>query len=230
MLIGGLQKFSMIDYPGKLSAIIFTKGCNFRCGYCHNPELADFKCNARGLVSEEEVLGFLKNRKSKLDAVTVTGGEPTLQPDLIDFLRKIKKIGFLIKLDSNGSNPDILEKVIKEGLADYIAMDIKAPLERYKDVVNFSVDPERIKRSIDLIKRSGVDYEFRTTVVKSQLSEDDFEKIGNLIKGSRLYALQKFIPTKTVDPDFLKKETYSDEEFEKMKGIMENFVESCIIR
>lgn len=229
MFIGGLQKFSLIDYPEKICAIVFTQGCNFRCGYCHNPELSECK-NFKEIIPEKEVFDFLKNRKGKLDAVTVTGGEPTLQPDLLKFLRKIKKMGFLVKLDSNGSNPDVLEKVIKEKLADYIAMDIKAPLKKYKDIVNFSIDTERIKRSIELIKSSGIDYEFRTTVVRSQLNINDLSNIGKLIEGSKLYALQKFIPTKMLNKDFVNEHSYSDLEFEGIKGIMEDFVQKCIVR
>lgn len=229
MFIGGLQKFSLIDYPKKMCAIVFTQGCNFRCDYCHNPELSACK-NFREIISEKDVINFLEKRKGKLDAVTVTGGEPTLQPDLMDFLQKIKKMGFLVKLDSNGSNPDLLQKVIDKKLVDYIAMDIKAPLEKYKDIVHFSVDPKRIEKSIKIIKDCGVDYEFRTTVVKSQLDMDDFLKIGKLIKGAKLYALQKFIPTKLLNPEFINENSYSDEEFKEIKDLMENFVKKCILR
>jgi pyruvate formate lyase activating enzyme len=229
MFIGGLQKFSLIDYPEKICAIVFTQGCNFRCDYCHNPELSDCK-NFREIIPEKDIIDFLEKRKGKLDAVTVTGGEPTLQPDLVDFLRKIKKMGFLVKLDSNGSNPDILKRVIDKKLVDYIAMDVKAPLKKYKDIANFSVDPKRIKKSIEIIKKSGVDYEFRTTIVKSQISMDDFFEIGELVKGAKLYVLQKFIPTKLLNPEFINENSYSDEEFKEIKKIMESFVKKCTLR
>ncbi len=229
MFIGGLQKFSLIDYPKKICAIVFTQGCNFRCDYCHNPELSDCK-SFREIIPEKDFIDFLEQRKGRLDAVTVTGGEPTLQPDLLDFLQKIKEMGFLVKLDSNGSNPDILQKAIAGKLVDYIAMDIKAPLKKYKDIVHFSVDQKRIEKSIKIIKDCGVDYEFRTTVVKSQLDMDDFSKIGKLIEGAKLYILQKFIPTKLLNPKFINEHSYSDDEFEEIKKIMETFVKKCSLR
>ncbi|OQX50761.1 MAG: anaerobic ribonucleoside-triphosphate reductase activating protein [Candidatus Cloacimonas sp. 4484_209] len=133
MKIGGFQKVSLIDYPGKICAIVFTRGCNFRCPYCHNPELV-LPENYSPLIPEEEIFSFLEKRRGKLDAVEITGGEPTLQEDLTEFIRKIKEMGFLVKLDTNGSFPSVLEKVIYSGLVDYIAMDVKAPLEKYRQV------------------------------------------------------------------------------------------------
>jgi len=139
MIIGGLQRFSLIDYPGKISAILFTRGCNFRCPYCHNPELVDPQRYAEPW-QEEEYWAFLQSRTQKLDAVVVTGGEPTLQEDLEPFLEKIRKMGFLIKLDTNGSNPDVLKDLLSANLVDYIAMDIKAPLEKYSEVAKVPID------------------------------------------------------------------------------------------
>ncbi|HEC86320.1 MAG TPA: anaerobic ribonucleoside-triphosphate reductase activating protein, partial [Thermoplasmatales archaeon] len=139
MIIGGFQRFSLIDYPGKICAIIFTQGCNFRCPYCHNPELVNPKLFQEP-IDENDIFRFLEMRKGKLDAVEITGGEPTLQPDLIEFMRKIKAMGFLIKLDTNGTNPEVVEKIIKNKLVDYIAMDVKAPLEKYEKVVRAKVD------------------------------------------------------------------------------------------
>ncbi len=227
MLIGGFQKFSLIDYPGKICAIIFTQGCNFRCPYCHNPELVN--------VTEKpldvwEILSFLETRKGKLDAVEITGGEPTLHKDLIDFIRKIKDMGFLLKLDSNGTNPNVLRALLNEGLVDYIAMDVKAPLEKYKDVVRANVDISKIKESIDLIKNNAPDYEFRTTIVKSLLSKGDIEEIAKTIEGSKIYVLQKFISSKTLDPEFIHEETYSDEELDKLSKKLEKYVAKCIVR
>jgi len=230
MKIGGFQKFSLIDYPKKSSAIIFTQGCSFRCDYCHNPELIN-PLLFQDLISEEEVLSFLEKRKDKLDAIVVTGGEPFVQPDLESFLKKLKRLGYLIKIDTNGSFSDQLEKIIEEKLVDYIAMDIKGPLEKYHQISNSKIDLEKIKKSIKLIINSGIDYEFRTTVVKSQLSESDFIKIGEMIKGAKFYALQKFIPTKTLNPEFLKEVSYSDEELEKIRqNLVESFSINCIIR
>ncbi|MFA5386152.1 MAG: anaerobic ribonucleoside-triphosphate reductase activating protein [Candidatus Paceibacterota bacterium] len=230
MKIGGFQKFSLIDYPKKSSAIIFTQGCSFRCDYCHNPELLN-PLLFQDLIPEEEILEFLEKRKDKLDAVVVSGGEPFVQPDLESFLKKIKALGYLIKLDTNGSFPDRLEKVIEEKLVDYIAMDIKGPFEKYHQISNSKIDLGKIKKSIKLITNSGIDYEFRTTIVRSQLSENDFVKIGEMIKGAKLYALQKFIPTKTLNPEFLKEVSYSDEELEKTRqNLIELFGINCIIR
>lgn len=229
MNIGGLQQFSMIDYPGKLAAIIFTLGCNFRCGYCHNPELVlPEKFNPN--LDEEKILDFFKTRLGKLDAISITGGEPTLQADLPQFMKKIKDLGFLIKLDSNGTNPKMLKEIIDNKLVDYLAMDIKAPLEKYEDVINHSVDLDNIQKSIELIMKSGLDYEFRTTIVKSQLSKQDLRDIGKLIRGAKIYYLQKFIPSKANDQKFLKEKTYSDEEFEKIKKDILKYVQKCEIR
>ena len=216
MQIGGLQKTSLLDFPDKISAIVFTQGCNFRCGYCHNPELIVLRNSDN--YTTEGVLEFLNTRRGKLDGIVITGGEPCLQKDLIDFIKKVKAEGFLVKLDSNGTMPDVLELAIP--FVDYIAMDIKAPLEKYSDIVKVKIDIEKIKRSISLIMNSGVDYEFRTTVVKSQLSFSDFEKIGQLIQGAKRYYLQKFVPSKTLDEKMMSETTYSTEDFEKIKEIL----------
>ena len=228
MIFGGFQKFSLIDYPNKICAILFTQGCNFRCPYCHNPELITFK--PRNPIGEDELISFLEKRRGKLDAVSITGGEPTLQPDLIDFLKKIKDMDYLIKLDSNGSHPEILKKIIEEGMVDYLAMDVKGPLKKYKEIIHSNVDTDKIKESISLIMNSGLDYEFRTTVVKSQLSPEDIVEIGKTIKNARLYILQKFIPSKTLDSDFLNEKTYSDEEFKLFKESLEDYTDRCVVR
>ena len=229
MLVGGFQKISLIDYPGKVCAIVFTQGCNFRCPYCHNPELVDPKL-FQNSIEEKEIFSFLKSRIGKLDAVEITGGEPTLQKDLLTFIKKIKDMGFLVKLDTNGSNPEILEKIIKERLVDYIAMDVKAPLDKYEHIIRAKIDTSKIKRSIELIKNSNVDYEFRTTIVKALLSKEDLIEIGKLIKGAELYILQKFIPSKTLDNSMLKEETYSDEELYGVKEEIKKYVKKCLIR
>ncbi len=229
MLIGGLKKSSLIDYPGKICAIVFTQGCNFRCPYCHNPELVKPELFEKS-IPEEEIFSFLETRRGKLDAVEITGGEPTLQKDLLLFIKKIKDKGFLVKLDSNGTNPEIVKNAIKNKLVNYLAMDIKAPLEKYSKVVGADVDIKKIKKNIDLIMNSGINYEFRTTLVKSLLSKEDIIKIGKLIKGAKNYFLQKFVPTKTLNPDFMSEKTYSDKELEELKSILGEYVENCMIR
>ena len=224
MQIGGVQKISLLDFPDKISAIVFTQGCNFRCGYCHNPELIV----SRNEPSDDGFFEFLKTRKGKLDGVVITGGEPCLQKDLIEFIRRIKDMGFLVKLDTNGSFPDVLEQALP--YIDYVAMDIKAPLDKYFDIVRVKINPDKIRGSISLIMNSGVDYEFRTTVLKSQLSYEDFEKIGEMIKGVKKYYLQKFVPSKTLDKNMMKETTYSNAEFEKIKDILSEYVYNVVIR
>ncbi|MBQ8168153.1 anaerobic ribonucleoside-triphosphate reductase activating protein [bacterium] len=216
MRIGGIQKTSLLDFPNMISAIVFTKGCNFACGYCHNPELF----NSGAEYSASEFFEFLETRKGKLDGVVVTGGEPCLQPDLIDFIKKIKSMEFLVKLDTNGTFPNILEELLNENLLDYIAMDIKAPLEKYQEITGSSISTDKISESINIIMNSGIDYEFRTTVVKSQLNFDDFEKIGDLIQGASKYYLQKFVPTKTLNPEFMSNSTYNDEDFKRIVELL----------
>ncbi len=228
MKIGGFQKVSLIDYPGKICAIIFTQGCNFRCFYCHNPELVDPKRYSPP-IPEEEVLSFLEKRKNKLDAVEITGGEPTLHPDLIDFIKKIKSMGFLVKLDSNGSNPKKLEEALK--YVDFVAMDIKAPLEKYSSVVGVKIDTEKIKKSTDLIIHSNKDYEFRTTLIKGFHSVEDVISMGELINGARLYVLQRFVKSKILDePRCQHIEEYSPDELNMLKNEMERYVEKVHIR
>lgn len=217
MLIGGFQKTSLIDYPKKIAAIVFTYGCNFRCHYCHNPELVT---GVEKIADENSILGFLDTRKGKLDGVVVTGGEPCLQKDLPDFLQKIKDKGFAVKLDTNGSKFDMLEKVVLKGLVDYIAMDIKAPLTKYKKIIDAEIDMSEIQNSIDLIMSCGIDYEFRTTVVDSLLTVDDFEQIGVMIEGANKYFLQKFVCNKILDENFQNAKTFCDSDFADVAKIL----------
>lgn len=228
MQTGGFQKSSLIDYPGKISAIIFTQGCNFKCPYCHNPELGG-KCNFTPYESSA-IFGFLKSRVGKLDGVVITGGEPTIQKDLPDFIQKIKDIGFSVKLDTNGTNPEMLKKLIDENLVDYIAMDIKAPIEKYSQIAHTNANTDDILKSIKLLKNSNIDYEFRTTVVKSQLLPGDFEEIGKIIKGCKKYYLQRFIPTKTIDKSFLEQTTYLDEEFVPILKNLRKYIQQVELR
>ena len=218
MIIGGLQKTSLLDFPEKIAAIVFTMGCNFRCGYCHNPELIN------GEAKIEEVFEFLKTRQGKLDGVVITGGEPCLQKDLPEFIKQVKELGFAVKLETNGSFPEMLEKVLLD--LDYVAMDIKAPLEKYSQIVNVDVDTSKILKSIEVLKNGGVDYEFRTTVVKSQLSFEDFEKIGQLIQGAPRYYLQRFEASKILDKSLENEKTYSTEEFERIIDMLKSYVKA----
>lgn len=191
MLIAGLQKLTLLDYPGKTACTVFTYGCNFRCPFCHNALLVTEKADA--LISEDEFFAFLKKRTGVLDGVCVTGGEPTLQKDLIPFMKKIREMGFLLKLDTNGYRPDVLNEVLEKDLADYIAMDIKASPEIYAEATGLdALDFSLILNSIELIEKSGVPHEFRTTVTNELHSEDDFTKILPLFSPDTPYFLQQF--------------------------------------
>lgn len=228
MIIGGLQKSSLIDYPGKISAIVFTQGCNFRCPYCHNPELGVNAISTH--YKTTSILEFLKTRVGKLDGIVITGGEPTLHKDLPEVIKQIKNLGFLVKLDTNGTNPEMLKTLIKNKVIDYVAMDIKAPVEKYSKVVDAKVDTDNIIESIEILKNSKINYEFRTTIVKKQLLPQDFDKIGALIQGAPKYYLQRFLPTKTLNKNFMKESTYSDEEFISIINILKNYIKLVELR
>ena len=229
MEFGGLEKFTLIDYPGMVACMVYTVGCNFRCPYCHNPELVNE--TVENLIPEGDVLDFLSQRKGILDGIVITGGEPTMHgQNLLDFISKVQNLGFKVKLDSNGTNPEFLTRVIDDNLIDYIAMDIKSPLSKYSQTVARAVNIDSIKKSIEILIKSNIDYEFRTTVVKSLINISDFEEIGNEIKGVKKYFIQKFIPTKILNPQFIKKVSYSDEELLEIQKIMSKYVKYCAIR
>lgn len=192
MKIYGFNKTTLLDYPEHLAATIFTGGCNFRCPFCHNGSLV--LCpETEEAIPEEEVLNYLKKRRGILEGVCITGGEPTLQPDLTDFIRRIKELGQLVKLDTNGYRPEVLEALLKEGLLDYVAMDIKASPENYARAAGLQrVDLPGIEESIALIRNSGVPYEFRTTVVKGIHTLEEFEDIGKWLAGSGAYFIQAY--------------------------------------
>lgn len=226
-LIGGIQKTTLVDFPNKVAAIVFTQGCNFRCGYCHNPSLLSKRYSELDSESftKEKFFSFLQTRIGKLDGVVITGGEPTLQSGLYDFIKEIKQMGFAVKLDTNGTNPKIVEQLLNDNLLDYIAMDIKAPIKKYNLITCSKINRDNIVKNIELIKNSGVDYEFRTTVIKSQLSFDDFEKIGEMIKGAKYYYLQKFVPSEILDKNLINEQTYTDEEFKALCQNLKKYVE-----
>lgn len=225
MKISGFQKFSLNDYPGKIAAIIFTQGCNFACFYCHNSELIPMESNSKEYHDSNEILKFLETRKGKLEAVSITGGEPLLQEDLEDFISEIRKMGFLIKLDSNGGMPERLEKLIKSGNIDYIAMDIKAPLSNYEKVIQRKINLENITKSIKIIIESGLEYEFRTTYPDFLVNEEDIMGIVKLIKGAKRYYLQKISEPK--EKDYVVK---IENLTEKLKPEMLKYVDQIFLR
>ena len=191
MIIKGIQKLTLLDFPGRVACTVFTAGCNFRCPFCHNASLV--VKNGIDAIPEEEIFDFLDKRRGRLSGVCISGGEPTLQPDLIPFIRRIREMGYAIKLDTNGYRPDVVKELIDGGLVDYIAMDIKTSRERYFAVAGVDIDVAKIEESAALVMQSGIDYEFRTTVVKELHSEADFTNIGNWLSGAKKFFLQGFI-------------------------------------
>ena len=241
MIIGGFEKLTLLDYPDHLAAIVFTAGCNFRCHFCYNPMLVlpreggDEKNNKKGKgfseVSTEDLFLFLKERFGRLEGIVISGGEPTLHPDLPLFIEKIKKIGYLVKLDSNGTNPKMLEKLIVAGLIDYIAMDLKAPLEKYESVVGVKVNCDNLRKSVKIIMESGLPYEFRTTVVPGLLGSEDFVPMGEFIKGASKWYLQNFkSDTELVDGNYKLKSAYSNKQMAEFAAIGKKYVNLCEVR
>ncbi len=190
MIIGGFQKFSLLDYPNQLAAIVFTQGCNFRCPYCHNPQLVD-PLRYADTIPESEVLDFLYTRKGKLSAVSITGGEPCLQKSLIPFVKKLKALGYLVKLDTNGSFPEVIHELTSQNLIDYWAMDVKAPLPLYKILTRANVDSGDIVQSMDYIRQSKVPFEFRTTLFEALFNWKDINDMRSILKPGDKFYLQQ---------------------------------------
>ena len=194
MKIGGLQKLTLLDFPGKVACTVFTVGCNFKCPFCHNAPLVTHTAGTP-TMSEEEFFSFLKKRQGILDGVAITGGEPTLMSGLWDFIARIKDMGFLVKLDTNGTNPELLEALINNKMIDYVAMDIKNSLEKYAITSGLpeSYDISKIKASASILMKGTVDFEFRTTLVSPYHTEEDFESIGKWLAGDEKFYLQNFV-------------------------------------
>jgi pyruvate formate lyase activating enzyme len=216
--IRGLEKFSSKDFPGHISSTVFLGGCTFRCPFCHNADLV-LRPETIPEIPADIFLAYLDARKGWLDGICLTGGEPLLSEDLEALIRVIRERGFLVKIDTNGSLPTRLENLVAQGLVDWIAMDVKAPLERYSEVVGTSVRVEAIARSAEIVRGSGLKYIFRTTVVPTLLGREDVRKIGEWLKGSEVYQLQQFVPHDTIDPAFLAIKPYSREEFVMLQEI-----------
>lgn len=230
MRIGGYQKLTLIDFPGVIATTVFTVGCSFRCPFCHNPELVLRSHFPAPNNMEEEFFEFLAKRKGKLEGVCITGGEPTIQSDIVEFIKKVKEMGFKVKLDSNGTRPDVLRKVFKENLIDFIAMDIKSSPENYSKATGLKADIERIKLSVKMIMNSGVPYEFRTTVVPGIHEEKDFLKIAQWLKGAKSYYLQEYRDGRILDPKL--KITSGDKtlDLKRLKKIMDPYIVKVGIR
>lgn len=224
MIIAGLQKTTLIDYPGKLACVVFLAGCNFRCPWCYSSELVlPLKIAEQPRISEQEFFNFLNQRKGLLEGVVICGGEPTINKDLPNFIEKIKQLGYFVKLDTNGSNPKMLKDLVNSKLIDYVAMDIKGPMGsnfqstifNFQKIMGEGVKIEDIQESADFLKKGLVDFEFRTTAVPTIHRKEDFIKIAEWIGGENVkYYLQNFRPEKTIDP-----------EFEKVKPFLAKFLE-----
>ena len=228
MIIHGLQKLTLVDYPGRMAAILFTGACNFRCPFCHNGSLV-LNPNKEPVIPEEEVFEFLKKRQKMLDCVVVSGGEPTINKDLLSFLGRIKELGYSVKLDTNGYRPEVLEEAIKQGLVDYVAMDIKNSLDAYPKTTGLSFfSEENIKRSTALLLSGEVDYEFRTTVVKEYHYRENFEKIGAWLKGARRYYLQSFADSEDTIEKGLNPPTLED--LKNYQDILKSYIDNVQIR
>ncbi|MFA5317984.1 MAG: anaerobic ribonucleoside-triphosphate reductase activating protein [Patescibacteria group bacterium] len=230
MKIGGLQKLSLLDYPEHIAAIIFTQGCNFRCHFCYNPKLV-VPQKDYSLISEDSLFEFLRKRKGKIDSVVITGGEPTIHLDLPEFIRKIRELGYLTKLDTNGTNPKMLEFLIQKKLIDYIAMDIKAPLNKYQEVVGVKNVLANITKSIIIIKESRLPHEFRSTIIPCFHKEKDIVEMGKMIWGADKWYLQKFKPMDSlVNEKFSQEKAYTDKEMGALSEIGSKYVKYYEIR
>lgn len=223
MIISGMVKSSLVDFPGLVSCILFTPGCNIDCFYCHNRELIDGTNTIK--LEQKEVDAFLKSRLGKLDGVVITGGEPTLQPDLIPYIKKIKDLGYKVKLDSNGSNPKIIEQILKEGIVDYFAIDYKAPAARYKEICGENADADTVLETIKLLDDDGIDYEVRTTVVP-QFSEQDLITIAKELPIVPRYALNRYRKPekyKECDTERISKQPYTQLDIENFVAVLKSF-------
>jgi len=228
MKIGGIQKTSLLDYPDTISAIIWTVGCNFRCPFCYNRDLVFGKVPT---ITEEEVLSFLKKRIGLLEGLVITGGEPLIQEDIVDFISKVKKLGYLVKIDTNGIYPEKLKELIDKKLVDYIAMDIKAPKKKYDSLSGKKVDIKKIEKSIDIIKKSGIDYEFRTTFIPDFLTKEDIKEISKWLKSSKKFFIQQFKnDVSLISPKLENKKPYLNEELVETLNDIKPYFEYCEVR
>ena len=227
--IGGLQKTTLIDYPQKLAATCFLIGCNFRCPWCYSKELVlPEEIEKQPRISKKDFFSFLEERKGFLEGIVLCGGEPTINKDLPEFCKEIKELGYLIKLDTNGSNPQMIKKLIGEKLIDYIAMDVKLPKEKYLEILG--MDVKNIEESIKILKNSKIDSEFRTTVVPTVLEKKDILEIAKWISPAKKYYLQNYRAEKTIDSKFEKIKPYSQEYLLEIQKVISPLFEICQVR
>ncbi len=227
MIIDGFNKLTLLDYPGYTACIIFTRGCNFNCNFCQNSTLIK-KDASYGLIDKKEVLEYLEKRKNILDGIVISGGEPTLQKDLVQFITDIKKLNLKVKLDTNGYNPQILKHLIDNNLVDYIAMDIKNTFANYKKIIQKNIVLERIKESIQIIKNSNIEHEFRTTIMKEYHDVDNIIEIINIIGKTEKYYLQNFVDSQNVNCAGL--HGFSDDELISLENTLRKYSKNIKIR
>ena len=228
MKIGGFQKISLIDFPERIAAVIFTQGCNLRCPYCQNPDLIE--TTEITPVSVDTVWQYLSLRKKQLDGVTITGGEPLIQKDIRETIKEIKNLGYEVKIDTNGTLPETLKKLIADGNVDYIAMDIKAPPQNYSEIVGKKISFEPIRKSIETIMKNNISYEFRSTLVPGFHNEKMVEEMAKLITGAERYVLQNLSGYRTLDPEYSKLSPFNIEMMKHFQSIASQYVKTCTIR
>jgi len=228
--IKGIHKTSFVDFPGKISAVLFTGGCNLECGYCHNPALARNDQNLE-VISGKDALEFLSRRKGLIDAVTLSGGEPTLQKDIQDFIESVKKIPLLVKLDTNGLKPEVVNLLLKKDLLDYVALDVKTSPAKYNTLTHREVDFSLIVKTLDSLRESGIDYEVRTTCVPGFCDEQDLREIGNAIGHVRRYVLQQFVSSvDMLDNSMRNIDPYPSRYLEKLCTVSLDFADESLVR
>jgi pyruvate formate lyase activating enzyme len=229
MTIGGFQSFSLSEFPGRISAVVFCQGCNFRCPYCHNPELVDPERFAPAWP-EDRVMRDLASRRGRIQGVVITGGEPTLQQDLEGFIREVRGLGFAVKLDTNGSHPEALERLLAAGLLDHVGLDVKAPPRACAAVARADVSPSTMTRSISAVIASGVDHEMRTTWLPSLLRREDLLEIADAVKGCRRWVVQRFVASKALDPAVLGESPPSDDALAAVREAALRLGIDCVVR
>ena len=228
MKIGGFQKTSLLDYPKNVSAIVWTVGCNFHCPFCYNKDLVDGNVK---LISEEEIFSFLEKRKGLIDGLVISGGEPLMQKDIVDFITRVKKLGYLIKIDTNGTFPEKLQELIDKKLVDYISMDVKAPKKKYGRLAGAKPDISKIEKSIDIIRNHAPDYEFKTTFAPNLLDKKDIVEIAKWLEGSKRFYLQQFKgDTPLISSELNNIVPYPKEDLVKTLEEIKPFFKNCDVR
>lgn len=233
MQFSAIHTLTVLDYPGKVAAILFTPGCNFRCHYCHNAEFVlpeKIRELQHDFIPEEKVLNFLKTRQGKLDGIVVSGGEPTIHGEnLLRFFRKVKALGFLIKIDTNGTNPNFLETALSDNLIDYVAMDVKAPPEEYAEIVGVNIPGDWLQKSRDILQNSGIDYELRTTIIKGVHTHEMLQKIFEFCAGAPRYTLQNYRAEKVLNPAWKKYTGFSQDELLQIQKNAKQVIENVLV-